>query len=494
MKRLLLKEKYIALACVLLFVGLIFASVMRPSVWHDEGYTAVLVENSYGGIIERTALDVHPPLYYLALKTWSLATGDSVLALRLYSAVCMLGAIIITWRIVRKLYGVKAGVIALACMAVGPFLVRYGQEMRMYGQAALLASAATYLYIQTLKKKVITFPLALAYGAVIGAGMLTQYFFILVPLIHVLHAYMQQKGSAAQRVRSALQLYTTSIAAAVLLFVPWLPKVYDQFTDVYGAFWIGPVSIETLTSTPVAMTAFKKQFQMTGVEGLLAVVTLVLLFVVYKKFYKKHTDITSRLLLLSVTLPPLMLFLLSVPPFQPSYQDRYMSFMAPLFYSIIGLGILAFTKTKVRLSLALFFMLLLGYGQWNNYWNGNNHGWSPNPTFTMNKIIDQINNDAPVYSTSLWTYLDARTTLRDRGSAQTGLLLLQDVPTTFKGNWSVIYKRPELYATSIPSNVRSFWLIDESGSAKYGGTALQGYVPGITYQSGYATITEYTKN
>ena len=129
MKRLLLKEKYIVVACVLLFVGLIFASVMRPSVWHDEGYTAVLVENSYGGIIERTALDVHPPLYYLALKTWSFIVGDSVLALRLYSAVCMLAALLITWRIIRKLYGIKAGLAALACMAVGPFLIRYGQEL-----------------------------------------------------------------------------------------------------------------------------------------------------------------------------------------------------------------------------------------------------------------------------------------------------------------------------------------------------------------------------
>lgn len=492
MKRLLLKEKYIVVACVLLFVGLIGASVMRPSVWHDEGYTAVLVENSYGGIIERTALDVHPPLYYLALKTWSLVAGDSVLALRLYSAVCMLAALLITWRIIRKLYGVKVGLAALACMAVGPFLVRYGQEMRMYGQAALLASIATYLYLNTLQKTSLKRKQAIWYGVVIGAGMLTQYFFILVPLVHVVHALLQQKGSFKKRV-IGLQKYVVSVVTAAGIFLPWAPKVLDQFTDVYGAFWIGPVGIETLTSTPVAMTAFKKQFQMTGVEGLLAVITVVLLYVIYKKYFKQHNNAQGRLLLLSVVLPPLFLFLLSVPPFQPSYQDRYMSFMAPLFYSIIGVGILAFTKTKIRLSLAVFFMLLLGYGQWNNYWNGNNHGWSPNPTFTMNQIVDQISTNAPVYATSLWTYLDARTTLRDRGSSQTGQLLLKEEPATFKGNWSVAYQRPELYTTTIPSTVRSFWLIDESGSSKYSGTALQGYVPGISYTSGYARITEYTR-
>lgn len=492
MKRLLQKELAIASICVAVFVGFIVASVARPSVWHDEGYTAVLLENNYAGIVERTALDVHPPLYYVALKTWSYIFGDSVTALRLYSAACMLGAILVTWLIVRRLYGRKAGLYALALMSIGPFLVRYGQEMRMYGQAALLASIATYLYVETLEKKKLSGKLSFGYGAIIAAGMLTQYFFVLVPLAHVAHALLQQKGSFKKRV-IGLQKYVISIVVAAALFVPWLPKVIDQYTDVYGAFWIGPVGVETLTSTPLAMTAFKKQFQMTGVEGLLAVMILVLLAVVYKKFYTSHTDTRSRLLLLCVTLPPIAMFLLSVPPFQPSYQDRYMSFMGPLFYSLIGLGILAFSKAKIRISLLTFFVLVLGYGQWNNYWNGNNHGWSPNPTFTMNEIIDQINSDAPVYSTSLWTYLDARTTLRDRGFKQTGQLLFKESPTKFKGNFSVLYERPELYTTTIPLGVKEFWLIDESGESKYGGTALQGYVPGISYESGYARITKYIK-
>ena len=74
--------------------------------------------------------------------------------------------------------------------------------------------------------------------------------------------------------------------------------------------------------------------------------------------------------------PPVILFLLSVPPFQPSYQDRYMSFFAPIFYSVLALGVLAFHKRYLKVFAVTALVLMLGYGQVNTYIYGNNHGWA----------------------------------------------------------------------------------------------------------------------
>lgn len=486
------KELSVVLACAAVFLGLIFVSVNRFSVWHDEGYTATLIENNYSGIIERTALDVHPPLYYLLLKTWSFAFGNSVLVLRSFSAVCMLGAILLTWWLIRKLYGVKAGYAALAAMAFGPFLVRYGQEMRMYGLAALLAALATHLYVKTLAATKVSKSLAVGYGLVIVAGMYTQYFFVLVPMVHAIHAYLSQGGSIKERIGS-LKKYLLSIVVAALLFAPWIPTVLGQFSDVYGAFWIGPVSVETLTSTPVAMTYFNKQYEMSGIEGLVAVLTIAAIVVVLRQFFLRHKDKASRLLFMSVVLPPVLLFIMSVPPFQPSYQDRYMSFFAPVFYSLLAIGTLLITSKKVRYSLGIFLAAVLLHGQYANYWDGNNHGWSPKPSFTMNQIIDRVNDGAPIYSTSLWTYFDAHITVKDRGISNSAQLLLDGYPVQWGGNWSAVYKRPELLTESVAPNAKSFWLIDESGSNQYHGKALDAYTAGTTFTSGYAKITQYTK-
>src|SRR5438477_1105040 len=93
------KEKTIAILLIVLFVGLSLATINRFSPWHDESYTATLIESNYGDIVHRTALDVHPPLYYLVLKAWSSVFGSSVVDLRLFSVVCMSGAVLIGWRL-----------------------------------------------------------------------------------------------------------------------------------------------------------------------------------------------------------------------------------------------------------------------------------------------------------------------------------------------------------------------------------------------------------
>lgn len=242
------------------------------------------------------------------------------------------------------------------------------------------------------------------------------------------------------------------------------------------------------------MTSLKKQFEMTGIEGLVAVLTLVTIVVLFRQFLIKHKDKAPRVLLFSVIVPPVLLFLLSVPPFQSSYQDRYMSFLAPVFYSLIALGCLSLTRVRTKFAAAIFMLLVLGYGQWNNYWNGNNHGWQPRPYFTMNEVIDQIDSNAPVYNTSLWTYFDTRTTLRDRGYDNVNQLLLGELPQKWKGNWSAVYGRPELITTTIPQNVQSFWLIDESGKDQYSGKELEAFYQQRSYfVSGYAKMTKFVR-
>ena len=427
------KKELIAVAvCILVFLSLTTVSIGRPSIWHDEGYTATLIESSYGGVIMRTAKDVHPPLYYIALKAWSSVFDNKIVTLRWFSAVCMLGAIVVTWHMLRRLYGSRLALAGLAAMSMGPFLVRYGQEMRMYGLASLLASIATYTYVIMRSRSRSSNKLAVIYGLLVAAGMYTQYFFILVPFVHLTHSIITTKGSLAIKAKSLLAYWVSALTAAVL-FLPWLPKMMAQFVGVQGSFWIGPVGVETLTSTPVAMTYFKKQYEMTGVEGLAAVLAIGLVVLLVRQFILIKNDIDSRLLTLAILLPPALLFILSVPPLQPSYQDRYMSFLAPVFYSVLGMATLLFAKNITRLASVLSLFVLLFHGQYSNFWDGNNHGWNPKPAFTMNQIIDQINDNSPVYSTSLWTYLDAYITLRDRGFDSTGQVLVDKIPSNWGG-------------------------------------------------------------
>ena len=47
------------------------------SVWFDEGYSILLAKHSVSELLALTAVDAHPPLYYLLLKMWGELFGFS---------------------------------------------------------------------------------------------------------------------------------------------------------------------------------------------------------------------------------------------------------------------------------------------------------------------------------------------------------------------------------------------------------------------------------
>ncbi|MGB4872356.1 MAG: hypothetical protein WBP47_20040 [Candidatus Promineifilaceae bacterium] len=77
-----------ALVVVLLWLamGLRFHNLGAQSFWNDEGNSARLSERTIQLIIEGTASDIHPPLYYLLLRGWRELFGDSEFGLRSLSA------------------------------------------------------------------------------------------------------------------------------------------------------------------------------------------------------------------------------------------------------------------------------------------------------------------------------------------------------------------------------------------------------------------------
>ena len=54
-------------------------------LWWDEGYSVFFATRDFSTMLARTAVDIHPPLYYAVLQIWILFAGKSDIALRLLS-------------------------------------------------------------------------------------------------------------------------------------------------------------------------------------------------------------------------------------------------------------------------------------------------------------------------------------------------------------------------------------------------------------------------
>jgi mannosyltransferase len=230
---------------LLLATGLRFHQLDAQSFWNDEGNSARLSERSLDLIIEGTASDIHPPLYYLMLRGWRELVGETEFGLRSLSAfagVLVVAGVMGLGAVVSRQYSVVSrqrivwvtGLIT----AVSPPLIYYSQEARMYSLLAMWAVLSTLVLLKLLEKircrdaetqREKNYSLRLCVSALIlliTAGLYTQYFFIpvLVFLNLLVLGWLVYRPARFWKPRRSVAVQWLGIMTAVfILYLPWLP-------------------------------------------------------------------------------------------------------------------------------------------------------------------------------------------------------------------------------------------------------------------------------
>jgi hypothetical protein len=127
-------------AVLLLAFALRLHDLGAQSLWYDEGTSAALATRSLATITRNASDDIHPPLYYWLLATWTRATGLSEVALRSLSVVLGTALVATVALLGRRFWSWPEGVASALVAAMSPLLVWYSQEARMYMLAALLGT------------------------------------------------------------------------------------------------------------------------------------------------------------------------------------------------------------------------------------------------------------------------------------------------------------------------------------------------------------------
>jgi len=132
---------------LLLATWLRFYRLAGQSLWSDEGNSVALAQAGLGEIASRTALDIHPPLYYWLLHGWMRLFGDSEIAVRSLSVVASVLLVAVVYQLGARLFDVRVGFLAAFIAAVSPFQIYYAQETRMYALLALLGALTVWATI-----------------------------------------------------------------------------------------------------------------------------------------------------------------------------------------------------------------------------------------------------------------------------------------------------------------------------------------------------------
>jgi len=225
------------IVCLWLAGGLRFYRLGAQSLWNDEGLSLGLAQSDVPSILRSAAADIHPPGYYLLLKVWYSLTGDSEFALRGLSALAGLVLIALLYRLGRVYFDRPAAIAASLLGALNPFLIYYSQETRMYALAATLGAASFLLFSLWLRSSRPPASswgdrqLAIGYVLVTAAGLYTHYAFAFVILAENVAALGGLLAHARDTGRYRLLAWFGLQAAALILFLPWLPTAVHQLLN-----------------------------------------------------------------------------------------------------------------------------------------------------------------------------------------------------------------------------------------------------------------------
>jgi 4-amino-4-deoxy-L-arabinose transferase-like glycosyltransferase len=189
-------------------------------LWWDEGWTVYFATSDPSSMLARTAIDIHPPFYYLVLHIWTLILGPGAVSVRLFSVVVGTLSVPLMFLVGRRLFGGETGIVAALVLAVAPFHIYYSQEARMYALVAFLALLSTHLFLSLLDRQASGAPtrvLWLVYVIVTSLAMYTEYYAAFVPLAQTLYLFIR-----FPRYKAFLARWIGAQFALFLAYAPWL--------------------------------------------------------------------------------------------------------------------------------------------------------------------------------------------------------------------------------------------------------------------------------
>ena len=220
------------------YVSLIF----NDNVWTDEIFSMNLFAEGFGEIVQETAQDVHPPLYYFLGRIFRLLFGDSlqvqkILTLLPMSLMLALGA----WK-VRQFWGDRTAFLFQIFLGCLPCTMEYAVQVRMYSWALLCVTVCGLMVWEIMTEEKcsswILYTAAAAAAAYLHYFALVSVIFIHMMLLVIL-LLLPKKG---KQIRNWLLFSVILIA----VYLPWCPYFLKQVISVEGGYWIPEITAETV--------------------------------------------------------------------------------------------------------------------------------------------------------------------------------------------------------------------------------------------------------
>lgn len=317
------------------------------SFWRDEAFTYLLSRKSLFDIINLTAKDFNPPLYYFIVHFWMKVFGTSEISLRSISLIFYWATVYVAFLFLNDIFKfrLKKSFLYLLLVIINPLLVYYAFEARMYTMFAFLGSLSFYaLY----KKDPLLYILATI------LGLYTHYFMVFVLLGQLLIILLVEGNKKIKLLQSIL--------LSGILFLPWGIFVLLTKPGINQSFWIEkPPLIAIPNLLGILFIGHEAAKDVPKIEILKRIVVYVNIILIllyskiaffFRRYFNKPNFKILFYLLVWALLIPIIVGLISF--IKPVYLSRY------LIFSTVGILIMTlYLIDKLNIKLRIISLLLL---------------------------------------------------------------------------------------------------------------------------------------
>ncbi len=322
--------------------------LFTQSFWRDEAFSYFMAKKSLLEIIQSTAKDFSPPLYYLVLHYWMKVFGSTEIALRSLSLVFFWATIYVAFLFLNDIFKIKLkkSFFYLIFFIINPLLLYYAFEARMYTMFAFFASLSYYAFFKKNYRLYI-------FSAI--AGLFTQYYMLLVIFSQLFFLIINKK-----RVENFKK---SAIYISLFAFLPWFvyfltqngfPNSFwiskPQFKDIFGLLGVIYTGNEYSFYGNTFVQAIIQNLTYSSI--LLSGITAAGIFLYVKKFSHKEKLNYQLLFIWGIGIAAVVGLISFI---KPLYFPRYLIFATVGF---LLLTIFVLEKINVYLRVVLIIVLM----------------------------------------------------------------------------------------------------------------------------------------
>ena len=304
-------------------------------LWYDEAFSAWLAQLPLQSLLRAALGDVHPPAYYLLLKTLGGLLGYSETILRAPSVLAGVALIAVIYRLGRRLGLSDTAVwISTSLTAFAPFQVYYSQEARFYA-------------LQMLAIALAALGLAERRWWLLAAGSLAALY------LHNISALFVAALFLAGLSRDTLKQLIITGAVVAVGYIPGVLWALHQAKAVGRGFWVLPItSPGRILDTFSDLIFYMPRNPFIIVASILSGLGLLLIALSWRRWPRLPAVFVAVSLGLVVAVSLL---------WQPILLSRTMAPIAPFFYILLAVALCTQRRLLAWAPVtAVVIMLILG--------------------------------------------------------------------------------------------------------------------------------------